>query len=184
MMAKGTKFMIPEQYKEEGAYGLVRLVVVGSESHVDKASPGVCCGARSIDALAHRPGAALAQQAAPAVMLPSSRCTRAWLCGDAVCTYLHVPAWLRTNVACCGGVRAAEVDAVCQRKATELEQFRKEQTLAAEAAKKKALMAKAQQQEAAAAVKASGGGKTPKASAAAANGPPTPPRQPTVAGAS
>ncbi|GFR53154.1 hypothetical protein Agub_g15875 [Astrephomene gubernaculifera] len=47
-----------------------------------------------------------------------------------------------------------EVDAVRQRKLTDLENFRKEQVAAAEAAKKKALMAKAQQAEAAAKKKA------------------------------
>ncbi len=59
-----------------------------------------------------------------------------------------------------------EVDAVRQRKLTDLDNFRKEQAAAAEAARKKALMAKAQAAEAAAAKKAAAGAKK----APAANG--------------
>ncbi|GLC38707.1 Cytoplasmic dynein 2 light intermediate chain 1 [Pleodorina starrii] len=80
-----------------------------------------------------------------------------------------------------------EVDAVRQRKLTDLENFRKEQVAAAEAAKKKALLAKAQQQEAAAKKKAAApagaaGARPAKPSkGGAADG--TPPRRPSVAGA-
>ncbi|PNW79047.1 hypothetical protein CHLRE_09g398882v5 [Chlamydomonas reinhardtii] len=74
-----------------------------------------------------------------------------------------------------------EVDAVRQRKVTDLENFRKEQAAAVEAAKKKALMAKAQQAEAAAKKKAGAPAAGAKAPAKASpNG--TPPRRPSNAG--
>lgn len=93
-----------------------------------------------------------------------------------------------------------EVDSVCQRKATELDNFRREQVAAADAAKKKALLDKARAQDAAAAKTANGkakasagsgpaanGAKAPAAAnggaaKAAARGPATPPRRPSVAG--